>query len=148
MPKTTIFVGSSSAAKSQAKALITDLSSATLEFLPWWDAFTPGKTLLEELDNIRDKINGALLLFSPESETTIKKDTKRIPNLNVLFEFGYFYGHFGKQKVAMMKYGEFFLPSDFGGYIWIAGSKFFKRGAVVQVGKRTKRDFEKWIQQL
>jgi predicted nucleotide-binding protein len=148
MPKTTIFVGSSSAAKSQAKALIADLSSATLEFLPWWDAFTPGKTLLEELDNIRDKIDGALLLFSPESETTIKKDTKWIPNLNVLFEFGYFYGHFGKQKIAMIKYGEFFLPSDFGGYIWITGSKFFKRGAVAQIGKRTKTDFEKWIQQL
>ncbi len=148
MPKTTIFIGSSSAAKSQAKKLVADLSSATLDFLPWWEAFTPGETLLEELDNIRDSVQGALLLFSPESETTIKKQKKFIPNLNVLFEFGYFYGHFGKQKVAMIKYGNFFLPSDFGGYVWITGSKFFKRGAVVKVGKRTNTDFTKWIQQL
>lgn len=148
MPKTTIFIGSSSAAKSQAKTLVRTLTSATLEFLPWWEAFTPGKTLLEDLDAIRGKVGGALLVFSPESQTVIRKDRKFVPNLNVLFEFGYFYGHFGKQKVAMIKYGDFFLPSDFGGYIWIAGSRFFKRGAVVQVGKRTKTEFQKWIQQL
>jgi len=148
MPKTTIFIGSSSAAKSQAKELVKALTSSTLDFLPWWEAFTPGKTLLEELDAIRDKVDGALLIFSPESETVIRKEKKFVPNLNVLFEFGYFYGHFGKQKVAMVKYGDFFLPSDFGGYIWITGSKFFKRGAVVQVGMRTETDFKKWIQQL
>jgi len=148
MPKTILFIGSSTSAKSQAKALVKTLTSDTLEFLPWWDAFTPGKILLDELDAIRDKVNGALLVFSPEAETTIRKEKKFVPNLNVLFEFGYFYGHFGKQKVAMVKYGEFFLPSDFGGYTWIAGSTFFKRGAVVKVGARTKTDFKKWIQQL
>jgi predicted nucleotide-binding protein len=148
MPQTTLFIGSSAAAKSQAKAIIKELSSATLVFLPWWEAFTPGKTLLEELDGIRDKVDGALLVFSPESETTIRKEKKWVPNLNVLFEFGYFYGHFGRKKVAMLKYGDLFLPSNFGGYIWITGSKFFKRGAVVQVGNRTQTDFEKWIQQL
>lgn len=148
MPKTTLFIGSSSAAKSQAKALVKALTSDTLEFLPWWDAFTPGKTLLEELDAIRDKVDGALLVFSPEAETVIRKEKKFVPNMNVLFEFGYFYGHFGKNKVAMVKYGDFFLPSDFGGYIWITGSGFFKRSAVVQVGARTKTDFKRWIQQL
>jgi predicted nucleotide-binding protein len=148
MPNTTLFIGSSGAAKSQAKALIKELSSATLDFVPWWDAFTPGKTLLEELDGIRGRVDGALLLFSPESTTTIKKQKKLVPNLNVLFEFGYFYGHFGKQKVAMIKYGDFFLPSDFGGYIWITGSRSFKRGVAVKVGKRTRTDFARWIRQL
>jgi predicted nucleotide-binding protein len=148
MPKTILFIGSSAAANSQARALVRALTSDTLEFLPWWDAFTPGKTLLEELDSIHDKVDGALLVFSPEAQTVIRKDKKFVPNLNVLFEFGYFYGHFGKQKVAMIKYGDFFLPSDFGGYIWITGSKFFKRRAVVQVGQRTKTDFKKWVQQL
>lgn len=148
MPKTILFIGSSTAAKSQAKTLVKILSSDTLEFLPWWDAFTPGKILLDELDAIRDNVHGALLVFSPEAKTLIRKEKKFVPNLNVLFEFGYFYGHFGKKKVAVIKYGEFFLPSDFGGYIWITGSKFFKRSAVAQVGERTKTDFKKWIQQL
>jgi hypothetical protein len=54
----------------------------------------------------------------------------------------------GKKKVAMLKYGNFYLPSDLGGYIHIFGSTFFKRGAVVQVGKRTESEFSRWIAQL
>ncbi|MBS1700960.1 MAG: nucleotide-binding protein [Armatimonadetes bacterium] len=148
MPVTTLFVGSSSGAKSQAKELISKLSSPTLQFLPWWDAFTPGQTLMEDLDAIKNKVDGALFIFSPEGEATIRGELKQIPNLNVLFEFGYFYGHMGKTKVAMIKYGDFYLPSDFGGYIYITGSKFFRRSAVVAMGSRTKRDFMKWIQAL
>ncbi len=148
MPKTTIFIGSSSAAKSQAKAIVKALSGPTLDFLPWWETFTPGRTLLEELDAIRGRVNGALLLFSPESSTSIRKTAYEIPNLNVLFEFGYFYGHFGKEKVAMLKYGEFYLPSDLGGYIHIFGSKGFKRSAVTAVGKRTTTEFTRWVEKL
>ncbi|SRR6266446_5954838 len=148
MPKTTIFIGCSAAAKCQARAVVRKFTSPTLKFLPWWDAFTAGRTLLEDLDNIRGKVDGALLLFSPESTTRIRNKKYDVPNLNVLFEFGYFYGHFGKTKVAMLKYSEFYTPSDFGGYIHIFGSKFFRRGAVVQVGKRTSTEFEKWISQL
>ena len=123
-------------------------SSPTLEFLPWWEAFTAGNTLLEELDGIRAKVDGALLLFSPESKAEIRKRECSIPNLNVLFEFGYFYGHFEKKKVAMIKYGNFYLPSDFGGYIHIFGSKYFKRGGVVKVEKKTVPEFSRWIQKL
>lgn len=148
MPKTTIFLGSSSAAKSQAKAIVNALSGPTLEFLPWWDTFTPGRTLLEELDGIRGKVNGALLLFSPESSTNIRKTDYKIPNLNVMFEFGYFYGHFGKEKVAMLKYGDFYLPSDLGGYIHIFGSKGFKRSGITAVSKRTTKEFTRWVQKL
>jgi predicted nucleotide-binding protein len=148
MPKTTIFIGSSTAAKSQAKAFITKFQSATLAFKPWWESFTAGRTLLEDLDLIRSKVDGALLLFSPEAESTVRGNPVQVPNLNVLFEFGYFYGHMGKKKVAMLKYGSFYLPSDLGGYIHISGSSFFKRGAVVQVGKRTESEFNRWIAQL
>jgi predicted nucleotide-binding protein len=145
VPKTTLFIGSSAAAKSQAKAVVAHFSSATLKFVPWWEAFTAGRTLLEDLDNIRGKVQGAVLLFSPEAESTVRGNTVSTPNLNVLFEFGYFYGHFGKNKVAMLKYGDFYLPSDFGGYIHISGSSFFKRSAVVSIGKRTDGEFSRWV---
>ena len=145
---TTIFIGSSSAAKSQARAVIREFASPTLKFLPWWEAFTAGRTLLEDLDHIRARVDGALLLFSPESTTRIRNKKYGVPNLNVLFEFAYFYGHFGRKKVAMLKYGEFYLPSDLGGYIHIYGSRSFRRGAAVQPGKRTIREFERWVSQL
>jgi len=148
MPKTTVFIGSSAAARSQAKRIVRRFESATLAFLPWWDAFTAGRTLLEDLDNIVNKVDAALLLFSPEADSTVRGNTVHVPNLNVLFEFGYFYGHLGKDKVAMLKYGEFYLPSDFGGYIHIFGSTYFKRGAVVKVGKRTESEFERWVAQV
>ena len=148
MPETLVFLGSSSAAKSQAKEVIRALTTSTLRFIPWWDAFTPGRTLLEELDAIREKVNCALLLFSPEATAEVRKTKVEVPNLNVLFEFGYFYGYFGKERVAMLKYGDFYLPTDLGGYVHISGSKFFKRGAVVKVGKRTTREFERWITQV
>jgi predicted nucleotide-binding protein len=148
MPKTRIFIGSSSASKTQAKAVVKAFESPTVEFVPWWGAFTPGRTLLEDLDSIKAKVDAALLLFAPEAESTVRGNVVQTPNLNVLFEFGYFYGHFGKQKVAMLKYGSFYLPSDLGGYIHINGSKFFKRGAVVQVGKRTTGEFTKWVAQV
>jgi predicted nucleotide-binding protein len=145
---TTIFLGSSSAAKSQARAVIRKFASPALKFLPWWDAFTAGRTLLEDLDHIRAKADGALLIFTPESTTRIRNRRHNLPNLNVLFEFAYFYGHFGRKRVAMLKYGEFYLPSDLGGYIHISGSRSFRRGAAVQVGKRTSRDLERWVSQL
>ena len=148
MPTTRIFIGSAAAAKSQAKAVVEHFSSATLKFVPWWNSFTAGRTLLEDLDHIRNKVDAALLLFSPEAESTIRGNAIQVPNLNVLFEFGYFYGHFGKTKVAMLKYGDFYLPSDLGGYIHIFGSKFFRRGAVVKVGKRTEDEFERWVSKL
>ena len=91
-------------------------------------------------------MHGAVLVFSPETEGTVRGSSVWTPNLNVLFEFGYFYGHFSKERVALLRYGEFYLPSDFGGYIHIAGSKFFKRNAVVKVGNRPLSDFTRWIE--
>ena len=107
-----------------------------------------GDDIAFHLDAIRARVDGALLVFAPESVSTIRNRRVPIPNLNVLFEFGYFYGHFGQRRVAMVKYGEFYLPSDFGGYLHIAGSRSFRRGAALKVGKRTTREFERWRQQL
>ena len=148
MPSTKIFIGSSSAAKSQAKAIVRAFGTPTLTFLPWWEAFTAGHTLLEQLDSIKAQVDGSVLVFSPESDTTIRGRQYQIPNLNVMFEFGYFYSHLGKHKVAMIKYGEFYLPSDFGGYIHIFGSKGFRRGAVNQIGVRTTNEFNRWVAQV
>ena len=148
MPITKLFIGSSSAAKSQAKRLVEELSSDTVKFLPWWDAVKPGQLLLDELGSIRESVDGAILLFSPESESKVRGVKKQLPNLNVLFEFGYFFGGFDRKKIAMIRYGDFYLPSDFGGYQWIHGSKGFRRGGVQGISQRTKSEFSRWIANL
>jgi CRP/FNR family cyclic AMP-dependent transcriptional regulator len=148
VPTTRIFLASSSAAKNQANTVIKAFSSSTLEFLPWWDAFTAGRTLLSELDAIKQQVDGALIIMSPEISATVRGNAVALPNQNVLFEFGYFFGFLGSQKVGVMKYGEVYLPSDLGGYIHISGSTFFQPNRVVQVGSKTNREFGKWIAQL
>jgi predicted nucleotide-binding protein len=146
VPQTTVFIGSSSAAKSQAKEVIAAFEGPTLIFLPWWEAFESGRTLLEGLDSIAKKAQAALMIFTPESESTVRGKQVQAPNLNVLYEFGYFCGRFGRAKVAMLKYGDFYLPSDFGGYVHIFGSTHFRRGVAVPVGARTEHEFAHWVQ--
>ena len=101
-----IFVGSSSGAKSQAKRFMEVCTHPNIQYLPWWEQFTAGRTLLEELDRIRNTIDGAILLITPEiSAQTNRGGEQILVNQNVLFEFGYFYAALGKQKVALAKYG-------------------------------------------
>jgi predicted nucleotide-binding protein len=145
VPRTTIFIGSSGAARAQAKKIVAAFETPTVQFVPWWDAFAAGDTLLANLDRIRGSVDAAVLVVSPESETTIRGNTVTIPNLNVLFEFGYFYGYFGGARVAIIRYGELYLPSDLGGYVHVFGSKFFKRSYGVPIGKRTRDEFQRWL---
>ena len=140
-----IFIASSTAAKSQAKAFIKGCSHSDVTFLPWWDQFIPGKTLLEELTRIRDQIDRAIIILSPESDTKLRGRKQPIPNLNVLFEFGFFYSALGPDNVAIVRYGKVHLPSDLDGYIHIVGSKRFTRSGAVKVGKQTKIEFERWL---
>ncbi len=146
MSKLKIFVASSSAAKRQAKMFIEHFDNDYIEFLPWWEQFTPGRTLLDELNRIRNEINAALLFITPEASTTNSKGNEIvIPNMNVLFEFGFFYSFLGKDKVAIIKYSQVDLPSDLSGYIHITGSKFFKHNNGCPIGKKTEQDFNKWF---
>jgi predicted nucleotide-binding protein len=141
-----IFIASSSAAKRQAKMFMEGCEHQNIKFIPWWDEFQPGRTLLDELTRIKSEVHAALLIMTPEGVSTSPKGKEVIiPNLNVLFEFGFFYSAFGHPNVAVVKYGNVSLPSDLGGYIHINGSEFFKHNAGVAVGKRTKSEFYRWL---
>jgi predicted nucleotide-binding protein len=142
---TKIFVGSSTAAKCQATALMKGCARSDVVFLPWWSEFRAGRTLLEELTRIRKHAHRAILILSPEFKIEIRGSAHAIPNLNVLFEFGFFYGALGPHNVAVVRYGEIHLPSDLGGYIHITGSKHFTPRRAVSVGKRTKNEFTRWL---
>jgi predicted nucleotide-binding protein len=145
MPKIKIFVGSSSEAKTQAKVLVRDLASPTIEFIPWWDAFTPGRLLLEDLKSIKNEVSAALLLFTPDIPATVRGSQVALPNQNVLFELGYFFSTLDAQNIALIKYGATYIPKDLDGYTHIPGSKYFKPGASVAAGAKTKNAFSKWL---
>ncbi len=144
-----IFVGSSTIAKRQARLLIDGCQHPNLQFIPWWDEFHAGRTLLQELTRIKNEVQAAVLIMSPEAVATNAKGNQvTIPNLNVLFEFGFFYNALGHDKVAIAKYGTVNLPSDLSGYIHINGSNFFQPNNGVPVGKKTKKEFDRWLDAL
>lgn len=145
MPKTRIFIGSSTAGKRQAKIVADHFESGTVEFVRWWDAFTPGRTLLQDLDSLSEKIDAAVLVMSPEIPGTVRGNDVALTNQNVLFEFGYFYGKLGPEKTALVPYGTFYMPTDLSGYTHITGSTFFQPGKGVPVGKKTAATFDRWL---
>jgi hypothetical protein len=148
MSKTIVFVGSSKEAKAQAKGLIRDFRSPAIKFLPWWDAFTPGHLLLRDLADVKRKATAALLLFTPDIPAKVRDIKVILPNQNVLFELGYFFSAFEASRIALIKYGAAHIPKDLDGYTHVPGSDFFKPGAAVAAGKKTKEQFGKWVAQL
>lgn len=141
----TIFLASSSCARPLAKSLAAELTSDRVAFLPWWEAFTPGRTLITELDSLKSRVQGALLLITPYATANVKGRDVSIPNLNVLFEFGFMYGHFARERVSIVKYGNVYLPSDLDGYIHISGSKTFSPRRRNSISKRTLTEFSRWL---
>lgn len=140
-----VFLASSSDAKEQAKALAEELATPNVTFVRWWKSFTPGRTLFDEMSAIRKRVDAALIVLTPEIQCEIQGRVANLPNQNVLFEFGYFYGRFKKKRVAAIKYGDVYLPSDLAGYVHIYGSRSFQKDEAMRVGKRTRRDFERWL---
>ena len=115
MAPITVFVGSSSEAKPQAKVLIRDLASPAIRFLPWWDMFTPGHLLLNDLADVRGKASAALLLFTPDIPAKLRRSKAMLPNQNVLFELGYFFSAFDASQIALVRYGTTHIPKDLDG---------------------------------
>jgi hypothetical protein len=143
-----VFVGSSSEAKATAKALIRDLANPKLNFRPWWDNVRPGRMFLSELEHMSKEASAALFLFTPDIDGWNRGKKTKYPNQNVLFELGYFLGHFRPDRIAIIRYGETEMPSDLSGHTHIKGSKFFKAKFPTTTGKATKKDFLKWVSAL
>ena len=145
MTQKKVFLGSSTRAKKQAILLADALREDSIKVIPWWSTFRPGRTLLQELDRIKDRVDMALLIFTPDVSAVVRKNSVFLPNQNVLFEFAFFYSALGPAKVAMVKYGDVFLPGDLGGYIYVYGSKEFVPKSPSPVLPRTRREYRRWI---
>lgn len=140
-----IFVASSKEAKCQARALIRDLDGYNVTFVPWWDSVLPGRMFLSELEEVARNVSAALFVFTPDIAGTFRRKRVKLPNQNVLFELGYFFTVVRPDRIAVVKYGDTMLPSDLLGYTHLTGSKSFKAGGSVPLGKATKASFLKWL---
>jgi predicted nucleotide-binding protein len=81
-----------------------------------------GGTIIEKFELHAD-VGFAVALLTGDDEARIVSSNdafKRRPRQNVLFEFGYFIGKLGRNRVCALVEGDIEIPSDYQGVVYIA----------------------------
>lgn len=99
MPNSSIFVGSSSEALPEAKAIKSVLAKFFKTDLWNERLFELGEDTLSNLLRFVQCYDFAALILSEDDITTSRKDTLRAPRDNVIFELGLFMGALGRRRV-------------------------------------------------
>lgn len=78
-----------------------------------------GATLIEKFELHGSKAGFAVILLTDDDVGgKSKDDLKPRARQNVVFEFGYFVGRFGRNRVCAFKKGNTEFPSDLNGFAW------------------------------
>lgn len=80
-----------------------------------------GQTIIEKFEQ-HAPVGFALALLTPDdigTEASKRKDLKPRARQNVIFEFGYFMGRIGRQRVCALTKGNIEIPSDYSGVLYI-----------------------------
>ena len=78
-----------------------------------------GRTIIEKFEQYA-QANFAVALFTPDDVGGLAEDSLQ-PRVrqNVVFEFGYFIGKFGRDRVCALVEGDPEIPSDYSGVLYI-----------------------------
>jgi predicted nucleotide-binding protein len=76
-----------------------------------------GRTIIHKFRDVAQAAGFAVVLLSPDDETTAGQHRAR---QNVILELGFFLGALGPDRVAALKKGDVETPSDFDGVIYTA----------------------------
>lgn len=116
-----IFIASSSEALDQAERI-----AAVLEEVPnvkprlWKDEFVNGDITFIRIEELAREISGAVVVATPDDVSEIRGQRGRTPRANVLFEYGFLVASLGRHRVALCRYEDVVLPSDFNGLTHIS----------------------------
>jgi predicted nucleotide-binding protein len=80
-----------------------------------------GKAIIEKFED-HAEVTFAVVLLTPDDVGAAHADREHLrprPRQNVLFEFGYFIGKLGRDRVCGLKKGDVEIPSDYSGVIYI-----------------------------
>jgi len=80
-----------------------------------------GQTIIEKIERYADEVQFAIILMTPDDEGRVKGDVelKTRARQNVVLEYGYFIGKYGRHRVVCLYKGVEELPSDMHGLIYI-----------------------------
>lgn len=140
MPKPIIFLGSSSERRGVTEKLASRLEgSGAVDVLPWYKAFDPGHTALEELAKRLDEVDFAALVLAADDELTSRHQTQGAPRDNVVFELGLFMGKLDRDRAfALVDESRPRLPSDLSGVTYIGYAPEDLDSAVQTLTERVK----------
>lgn len=80
-----------------------------------------GRTIIEKFER-HAQVGFALALLTPDDVGSLadqQKDLRPRARQNVIFEFGYFMGRLGRQRVCALTKGDMEIPSDYSGVLYI-----------------------------
>ncbi len=109
---------------------LLELKNFIQNSLKWKEPFilreqpSSGKTIIEKFEEQTPTIDYVFVLLTPDDtvlNSDESNDQKRRARQNVIFELGFFYGHFGRQsgRILVLHKGLVEIPTDILGIIWI-----------------------------
>lgn len=121
VPGNRIFIGSSVEGRKYAECIGRILANYSIEPVAWWDpaCFPASSTAIASLESVAGKVDGAILVASPDDKTTRRGDELFTPSINVMLEYGLFLGRLSRSQVAIALVHGATLPSDLAGVNYI-----------------------------
>jgi predicted nucleotide-binding protein len=127
-----------------AKELKEILGELGISSIVLQEEASKGKTVIEKLEEYADKVGYVFVVLTPDDMGASVSDIvkfqqeypekgllsgviKARPRQNVIFEFGYFAGKLGRNRVCYMKKGNPEHPSDIEGIVYIPFQKSLKK---------------------
>ncbi|NLX08641.1 MAG: nucleotide-binding protein [Chloroflexi bacterium] len=134
-----VFIGCSSQAQPIGEAFCRALESEA-EMVGWWAApeFKTGFGILESLLGVLERYDFGIFIFAPDDLTAKKGVVRQSTRDNVLFEFGLFLGHLGRERTFAFvqadpgKAEPLDMPSDLEGVVFPQLKLFSLDPAVIE----------------
>lgn len=114
-PPVRLFIGSSSEGLDIARRLESDVSRFCEPDRWDRDVFEPGGVAIDSLRAKAHEVDFAVLIATPDDQTSSRGDTEAAPRDNVVLEYGLFAGVLGRERVYLLGAGEMKLPTDISG---------------------------------
>ena len=80
-----------------------------------------GRTIIEKFER-HARVGFAIALLTPDDVGALQEDARNLKpraRQNVIFEFGYFIGRLGRNRVCALTKGDVEIPSDYDGVVYI-----------------------------
>ena len=116
-----VFLGYCSTSTDTAKKLKTFLKSEMqISVLDWRTDFSPGLTVLEQIQDAASRCTAGIFLFTKDDKLTddSPSSAKAVPRDNVVFEAGYFTSIKDKHNVLIVLEAGAKMPADLGGKVY------------------------------